>query len=352
MAREVMDVSGRVLDIGVVGAGTMARVHIEAFCRMDGVRVVGIVARRSEENEALARQTGARLFGDLDELLEATGASVIDVCSPTFTHRSYVEAAAFAGRHVICEKPLARTLADARAMVRVCEAAGVHLLVAHVLRFFPDYKLARDIVQSGGLGSVSLAKARRVTSFPETKGGWYRQRDKSGTVMVDLLIHDIDFLLWCFGDVARVYAQDLGYGVAGLEHASISLSFATGVVAHVEGTWGHPAGFRTELEIVGNDRTLHIDSAAAAPLRTASRSGTQGGQGVAVPENPLRTDPYQAQLTHFVACLRGVDTPRITALEACRALEVSLAALESAETGRAFELHHGSTSAAREGNVR
>jgi UDP-N-acetylglucosamine 3-dehydrogenase len=322
------------IKVAVVGAGTMGTVHSDAYTRIPGVELVGIVDIRQDVANRLATARGTQAYTRLKDVIEAANPDVVDVCVPTYLHRELVEEAAQAGRHVICEKPIARTLEDARAMIETCQRQGVKLYIAHVVRFFPEYRRAYELVTSGAIGRVGMARAMRGGAFPTAWEDWYANVAKSGTLIVDAMIHDFDFLRWCFGEVRRVYAKSqLGRDVARSDHALVSLRFENGVIAHVEGTWAYPSGFRTELEIAGSDGLIQHSSEDSAPIQTASRQLGTVAAGVEVPESPLLKNPYQVELEHFVDCLSSGKEPIVTAEDAYKALEISLAALHSAQTG-------------------
>lgn len=325
--------------VAVIGAGTMGTTHASSYCRMEGVELVGIVDIRPAQARALADACRSRAFSSLDELLANAEVDVIDVCVPTYLHRSFVERAAHEGKHVFCEKPLALSLADAEAMIAACEAAGVRLFVGHVLRFFPEYRAAHDLLERDGIGRVGTVRTFRGGVYPTAWEDWYAGVHRSGTLLVDMVIHDFDFLRWCLGDVVRVFAKSaLGREMNRLDHAFVSLRFANGVIGHVEGTWAFPDGFRTELEVAGDQGIIVHDSTDGAPVQTYLRAVGATPGGVAVPENPLEKSPYQLELEHFMHCLTTGQESLVTAQDAYKALEISLAALESVRTGRPVEL--------------
>jgi predicted dehydrogenase len=132
--------------IGIIGAGSMGHVHSAAWLEA-GAQVVAVHSASLESALGLAAQFGARVCSNLAELLEHV--DVVDLCVPTHLHHAMTLEAASAGKHVVCEKPMALELNDARAMIEACEQAGVRLFVAHVVRFFPQYRAARDALQAG-----------------------------------------------------------------------------------------------------------------------------------------------------------------------------------------------------------
>ncbi len=325
--------------IGLVGTGTMGSVHAHAYSHMEDAKVVGIVDIDEVAGTELANRYGAVAYSSLEALLAAQEVDVIDVCVPTPWHREYVEKAATAKKHVICEKPLARTLEDAQAMMDACERNGVRLFVGHVVRFFPEYQMAHDAVAAGNLGQIGVVRTMRGGQYPTAWQDWYASPAMSGTLLVDMVIHDFDFLRWCFGDVSRVYAKSmLGRDINRLDHAFVSLRFNSGVIGHVEGTWAYPSGFHTELEIAGQGGLIAHKSDDAVPVHLELRAEQGQGQGVMVPDSPMLKNPYQLELEHFIECLTDGKEARVTPLDAYRALEIGLAALESVQTGQVVEL--------------
>ncbi len=326
----------------------MGRVHAAAYAKLPDVSLVGIVDSDREAAEALARVHGVpATYSDLTTALHDVACDVVDLCVPTHLHSTYAVAAAERGKHVICEKPIARTLDQARAMLDACRTYGVQLLVGHVVRFFPNFVRAKALMESGRIGQVAVARMFRGGQFPRGWDDWYRDVDRSGGVMLDLMIHDFDFLRWTFGPVARVYAKSVHDAAAPLAYALCTLRFQSGVIAHVEGSWAHE-GFSTRFEFAGSQGILEEDSRYTAPLwvherasaatgRAADGGGAAAG-GVAVPLSPVFVNPYEAEIDHFIRVIRGEETPRVTAMDAYEALRIALACAESAQTGRPVAL--------------
>ncbi|WML48345.1 Gfo/Idh/MocA family oxidoreductase [Neobacillus sp. PS3-34] len=327
------------IKVAVLGAGTMGSVHADAYNKMKNVEIVGIVDIRKEVGESIAKKNGTRSYVSFDEMLDLANPDVIDICLPTYLHRDYVEKAAAAKKHIICEKPIARTLEQAREMIEITEREGVKLFIAQVVRFFPEFTRARELVLSGAVGEVGMVRTMRGGIFPQAWEDWYASFEKSGTLVVDMIIHDFDYMLWCFGDVERVFAKSQwGRELNRMDHALVSLRFKNGVIAHSEGTWAYPDGFMVELEIAGKEGIIHYKSDETSPIQSSIRSLKGGNRGVAVPESPLEKSPYQVELEHFIDCIENDTMPIVTPVDAFKALEVSLAAIKSIQTGKPVSL--------------
>ena len=131
------------MKVGIVGVGSMGMTHAAGWAETPA-EIVGFTAEKQPEAGSLAEEYDARVYPSLDKLLQDV--DVVDICSPTHLHHEMALKAAAAGKQIICEKPLARTTAQAQAIVSACQKAGVQLLVAHVVRFFPEYALAHSAV--------------------------------------------------------------------------------------------------------------------------------------------------------------------------------------------------------------
>jgi UDP-N-acetylglucosamine 3-dehydrogenase len=348
--------------IGIVGAGLIGTWHATRWEQLqnnwDGrLELVGFYDVSPAAAAKSAAEFGGQAFEKLDDLLRAV--DVVDVCTPTPFHKEAVLAAAFAGVDIICEKPLARHLRDAAEMVTVCQAAGVRLFVAQVVRFFREFAQAKAILTSGALGHPGVIRTvrggappfvPRLSSPPPggTEGGderrtWFTDFGQSGGVVMDVSIHDLDFARWCFGDVERVFARGLTFaGIGPYDHALITLRFKNGAIGHVEGSWAYPPGrFRTRLEITGDQGLVEWDSLGPTPLTlTLKPEEAPGSPGVPHPHSPLapHDDPYLLELEHFLDCLeRGVDFV-VSPQDGLEAVRLSLAAIESIRTGQPIYL--------------
>ena len=332
--------------VALIGAGGMGGAHARCWRDVPDARLVGVLDVRRDKAESIAGPMSSLAFGEgqFANLLNETRPDIVDVCVPTPVHRHYVELAANAGLAVFVEKPLARTLADCDAIVATVERTGVPLMAGHVLRFFPEYAAAKRMVDAGGVGTPAAIRTGRMAGFPQPAGpNWYADSAGSGGVTLDMIVHDFDWLRWTFGPVSRVFAKGL-YGrpehAGKRDYALVTLRFASGAVAHVTGSWAHPGGFRTTLEIAGDKGLIEYDSALTAPLTLSAHGGAGGPAGVAVPESPMlpQEDPYLMELTAFVQSIRDGVPPPVTVYDAREAARIALAALESMETGKVVTL--------------
>lgn len=321
--------------IAIIGAGTMARVHAAALSRIDGVTVVAIAAgEMPPATVEIARQLSADLHSSAAEALARPDVDAVIVATPTDTHHTLVIEAARAGKQIICEKPLARTLEQGEAMLAAVAEAGVKFGVGHVVRYFPEYAAAQAMIARGELGTPGVARLTRGASFPQVADNWYADLERSGGVVLDMMIHDFDWARWAFGPVERLHAQGLTFsGRAGKDAAMAILRFRSGALAYIEGSWSYPSGFRTTLEVSGSAGLIRANSQKNSPL-SFELAPQAGAAGVAVPSGGLVEDPYLLQLRELIGWLRGGPSPRVTGEDALEALRLGLAALQSIRTGQ------------------
>jgi len=330
--------------IGIVGVGGMGTWHAARWRQLP-VELAGFYDASPGAAEKAVTQFGGRAFASLGDLLAAV--DVVDVCTPTPHHKAPVLAGAAAGKDIVCEKPLARHLRDAQDMVTACQAAGVRLFVAQVVRFFREFSQAKAILDSGALGRPGIIRTARGGSPPSVppsgERSWFADLEQSGGVIMDVSIHDVDFARWCLGDVERVFARglDLAEGQP-YSHALILLRFKSGAIGHIEGSWAYPPGrFRTLFEIACDQGLVEFDSLAPAPLTVTLKSdGSPQAPGIPQVHSPLapQDDPYFLELEHFLNCLEHGDESLVSAQDGLEAVKISLAAIESMRTGRPVDL--------------
>lgn len=327
------------LRVGLIGAGGISRVHA------DGWRALGaaVTVYSHDGADALAAEYGFAVATDLDALLAAV--DVVDIVTPTTSHAPLALTAIRAGKHVICEKPLAGTVDDAREVIDAAREAGVRLFPAHVVRYFPDYAALRAQVAAGRIGEPAVLRFVRGGEAPRT-GTWFHDVDGGGGIVRDQMIHDLDQALWMAGDIVRVYAaQSAPAGDADAPDAvtaHVVLTHANGALSHVQGTWGaRGLPFRTSADVAGSGGTLALDSAP-----TASRvdiPSAHAGDGY-LPPASLTESPYTAQLRDYVAAIAEEREARVTGADGLRAVIVAEAAMESLRTGLPVEVDLASTS--------
>ncbi|MFF2050391.1 Gfo/Idh/MocA family protein [Leifsonia sp. NPDC058194] len=289
----------------VVGAGRMGQAHAAAWEAI-GVPVIWAVSPRRRPE--LTAAPGARWATDLDEALADPAATIVSICTPTPSHADLAVRALAAGRHVLLEKPIALTVADAERVAAAAERGPAALMVAHVVRFFPGYAALHERVAAGAVGTPRAVRATRL-SARSSDAPWLDDERDSGGMIVDFAIHDVDqanALLGAPLAVTATRAPGDGFGAP----AALTIEYRSGGVAQILAAADLPVGtpFRTSLDVVG-DRG--VDAVAELP-----------------------GDPFREQARYFLQCVtNGTPPERSPVRAAVEALRVCRAARESARTG-------------------
>lgn len=326
------------MKIAILGCGTMGLTHARNLALMPGVEVAGVCDINNERAKLAASIAGSAAYTELQILIEKERPEVVVVCLPTHLHKWAVLHLAEQGIHVICEKPAALTLADAREMEEACRNYGVRLFIGHVVRFFPNYREAANQVEAGKVGKPRMGHFKRYGSYPRGENLWYHDRDKSGGVIMDLMIHDIDYARSVFGEVQSVYARVTPPSLTGMEYAQVTLSFKDGAIANLTGFWGYAGPFTTQFEISGDKGIIQFDSTRVQSLDLKINNEAESNESVQVPQSPMLLDPYYDELLHFIHCIKNDAEPIVTSNDAYRAVQIALTAERSARTGQPIQL--------------
>lgn len=317
----------RPLRVGMVGAGGIAGAHLPAWLGLGAqVSVYALDGAR----ELVSRCGGGTAVASFDELADRV--DIIDVCTPTPAHRQYIQAAAAAGKHVLSEKPLGRTSADARAAIDACTAAGVQLYPGHVVRFFSEYETMHREVAAGTIGEIAVQRFTRGGTRPEKD--WYHDDEQSGGIILDQMIHDLDFARWNAGEVGTVFARIAknGEGRDAVVNAQVVLTHVGGAISYVGGVWARPGTtFRTTFEIAGSAGFLRHDSTQYKPLVIDGGDPDESGTGLLPAMHGV--SPFATEIAEFARAFAGGPAPRVTAEDGYAATVIAEAAITSLETG-------------------
>ncbi|GEM84921.1 Gfo/Idh/MocA family protein [Meiothermus hypogaeus] len=323
--------------VGILGSGVMAEVHAAGW-RTTGAELMGCASANLEQAVRLAQQFNIKVYQNYAELLRDV--DIIDICVPTHLHKQMVLQAATAGRHVVCEKPIALSVQDGLEMIEACDRAGVRFFVAMVVRFFPQYRLSRELVARGQIGKLGVMRLKRVSYTPQKPGdNWYLDESRSGGMVVDLMIHDFDYARWLGGEVERVFAR-LNKATDGPgQYAQAILRFRDGPMALIEGGWAYPPGvFRTALDLSGTEGLIEWSSDEHAPVRSFLLQRPGEAASVGLPISGLSDDPYALELQHAYRCIQTGEPFEVTAQDGLEALRIALAVKESIATGKPVTL--------------
>lgn len=332
----------RPVGVGILGLGFMGRTHLRAWraaaeagfenrlvavCDRDPARRAGSSGPRGNlEGEGgegpLFDPSAVRAYEDPRELLADPAVELVSICTHTETHVPLALAALEAGKHVLVEKPLGLRSADIEPLARAAGAARTLCMPALCMRFWPGWDLLRERILSGEHGPVRSAVFRRLSARPAWSADFYADSARSGGALLDLHVHDADFVLWCFGA-----PRELG-SAGSLDHITTLYRYPGGP-AHVvaEGGWDHTPGFefRMGYTVVFERATLDFDSARKDALVLA-RDGRS--EPIALP--PI--SGYDAEVRHLLRCIEQGARPHASiadALAHTRLIEAERASLAS-----------------------
>lgn len=337
------------LRVGLIGAGGIAEsAHVPALRNLPGrVRLVAVADPNGGRAKALADPFDADYYEDYRALVQRKDVDAVIIATPERWHADITTAAAEAGKHVLCEKPIAHTLADADRMLRVTRDHGVRLMIGHSRRFTARYQALKDLLDENAVGAVALIRENERRARPASDGGYWSPghwtADPAQSVGVALTngIHEADLSAWLArSEPVRIYAEAkiLREGGKVPDFITWTITFANGVLATSEIVNGLPPSYPAyhQLEVYGTEGALR---AKDHDMQSAVCYGTEGAtHPISYSALLHQQDTYTRQLKAFADAVEGGGPLPVTPEEARAALYLALAAQESAERGRAVKL--------------
>jgi predicted dehydrogenase len=338
-------------NVGIIGLGFMALTHIKAYRQIPNARIA-----------ALCNPSGRRLDGDFSNVAGNFGGGdpvrldmsqvkayrdfaamladptidLIDICTPTQSHHALAIQALQAGKHVLCEKPLARSPEQAREIAAVAAKSKGFFMPAMCMRFWPGWSWLKTAIDDGRYGRCLSAHFRRVAEPPAWGHENFLNGKLSGGALVDLHIHDVDFIQFCFGRPRQVYSTGYSSISGAIDHVVTQYRVASGATVSAEGTWALAKGFGFTMGYLVNfeHATADFDSARGADALRI----TEGGNPPRVVQHD-GPDGFAYELTHIIDAIRAGRAPTtITAADAVSAVEICAAEERSVQTGAVVTL--------------
>ena len=337
--------------IGVIGLGFMGRVHLQIYRSLEEVEIAGICSPSGRNFDGKftpdsGNQGPAESFSldmsriragtDPYALISASDIDLIDVCSPTDTHAQLAKAALQAGKHVICEKPLARHSAEARELAAIAIRESRFLFPAMVVRYMPEWVFLKEAVASQRFGGVRAARFSRLCEPPTWNLDFFLDWERSGGALFDLLIHDIDFAEYCLGPADQVFARGTSIASGAIDQMTCLLSAGQCANVVVEGGWTAAPGFgfRSQFSVLFEEGTLEFDSSRDNGALWLINEGKR-----AAVDNLPRENGYEAELRSFLSRLQNSDSElQDDARQAARALQICEAIETSIQENRRVDL--------------
>ncbi len=342
------------LKIGVVGAGNIAvNAHLPAYAECDNIEVVAICDLDADRAKAAAEKYNIpAYYGSVEEMLEKTELDAVDICTWNNGHAPVCIAAAKAGKHVVCEKPMAMSLADAKAMEAAVKEAGVTFMLAVPGRFNTQNMYVREMLEAGELGDVYYTKVANIRRRG-TPSGWFTDKKTSGGgPVIDIGVHSIDAAWYLMGTPkptrvsAQVFAPHGDYQTKGVgrwqgipcpdnqfdcEDSGVGvIHFENGAAMLFEASWALNGPNHTDVQIVGSKAGVTLD-----PLTVyGERLGYLSDDVITVGEN----NRFAAELKHFAECVLEGKTPKYPLEQAVQMQQMLEAIYDSAKEGKEIVL--------------
>ena len=327
------------LRIGLIGAGGIGAHHAARYNRVQGAELTAVVDVDEARANAVAKEHGVpRVFTSVESALQSGAFDAVDICLPTWLHAEVTVAAANAGLHVLCEKPMATTLEEADAMISAARKAGVVLMIAQCRRYDNYWGTVRRALAEGAIGSPVVWRDVAGSNGPGP--AWFYDRRKGLGPLVDGAIHNYDFARTMFGEATSVYATGRSFKPVTAPDTGIAVvRFEKGDELQLSWSWGLPQGVRTQhaLEILGPRGVLYF----SPPSFIKAPECPEGWRQIVVVREGGEVVPYQYQVNDmyvdeiqaFVDAVAGKRAPDPDGEEAKTSLAIAMAVLESIERG-------------------
>jgi predicted dehydrogenase len=267
----------RTINVGIVGLGFMAATHVKAYRQIPEARIHAVCNPSGRCLDGDLTKVGGNIGADdpvrldmtqvkgtreFSMLLSDPAIDLIDICTPTLQHPEMFAAALRAGKHVICEKPLARdsrSAAEMAAAAKAAEARKLFSMPAMCLRFWPEWAWLKQAIANNTYGRVLSARLRRMAEPPHWGQKHFAQGASSGGALLDLHIHDVDFIQYCFGKPRRVFATGYSKYTGAIDHVVAQFEVGSGAIVHAEGSWAMSPGYGFHMSYTVNFENATAD---------------------------------------------------------------------------------------------
>ena len=310
------------LRVAVIGTGFWGKNQARVFSQLQQTKLICVCDANSKTASTIGSQFNVESTTDLDNVLSRRDIDAVTICTPTVTHKDVATRALEAGKHVLVEKPMTNTSAEANELLLLAKKKGLRIMPGHIERFNPAVTYLKSLVDEGALGKIMLLVARRVGRWPERIG--------DVGVVRDTAIHDIDLARYIFADeVSAVYAQLGSLRHSKEDYAEIMLQFSKGGTAFIDANWLTPKKTRT-MVVTGSDATAELDYITQqVSIESSERTVTPNLDG---------KEPLTLELTHFAESILNERPFSVNGIDGLRAVEICEAVLTSGTAGRTMTL--------------
>ena len=330
--------------VGLIGAGFIGRNHYNQYEKLsDRSRVVALCDKEAKRRAGDWSHVGGNLgdlrgtqrdLGDVkpyvrwQDLVADPDVDLVDICCPTPLHKEIVLAAFQAGKHVLCEKPMALTVEDCDAMLAAAERVSGEFMIAQCVRFWPEYVYLSTLFKESRFGALKALHLRRHAETPSySLNHWIIDPELSGGAIMDFHIHDVDYALHLLGKPSAVTAQGCAGANGSVDRVHAAWHYASEPVVQLEGYWDMHTGFGFNMGFtaVFEQAAVVWDMRTGVPLTVYRK-----GQEPETPEMPPIGDGYFGEIDYFLGCIERQSRPTLcTPKESRDAVAIALAEKES-----------------------
>jgi predicted dehydrogenase len=328
------------LQVGIIGFGGMGHFHGGVYAKRQDAQLTAVADIRPEQLSGKSMEinigTGAacdmsavHTYTQADEMLAKEKLDLVSICLPTDLHAEYTVKALEAGCHVLCEKPMSRTLQEADAEIAAQKRSGTFLMIAQCLRFWPCYEKVAEVYNSGELGKLLMLSMRRVSGTPGWGGAqtWFRDGARSGGCLLDMHIHDTDFANSLLGVPKSVITTGNVFATGAIDNAVTQYVYDGQVAVMAETSWAYGGGFVMSFCAIFEKGTLEMgykdnDLWLMCPGQKAQKVELPAGGG------------YEREIDYFIGCIRAGRPPaRCLPFSTRESMRIALAEEKSALAG-------------------
>lgn len=346
-----MKAAADALTFALIGCGSISTQHLEAIAAVDGARLGAVASASAERARAVGERWGVPWTTDIDELLGSADIDAVSILTPSGLHPSHALAALARGKHVLVEKPIALSVADADAVIAAAAQRGLKLATVSQRRFEPVTRALRAALDADALGTISLILAEGIYLRPQSyydSAPWRGTVALDGGVLMNQAIHLVDLVRWLGGPVRSVagHIATRTHAMEAEDGATVSLRFASGALGAVIATTAADAERPAEIRVHGDLGHVRIVGDAATEWQVPGRPAPETGPpavATAIGSSASATwgstaAGYIRQYTDFLEAVRTGRAPAVSGEDGRNAVEIVTAAYESARTGRSVGL--------------
>lgn len=324
------------LKVGIIGRGFIGNTHLNIYKRIKDVKIAGIADLNPKKAGGLISTSGniktsgksgknsdIKIYANAEQMILDKEIDIIDICCPTKYHTDFAVKALERKKHVLCEKPMALNVKDCDKMILASEKSKSKFMIAHCIRFWPEYVYAEKLIKSGKYGKVISADFKRVSPIPDwSYKNWMLKESECGGAVLDLHIHDVDYIISLFGIPKKVFSNGVINSIgknSGVDYIRTSYFYDRNISVNAEGGWHFHKGFKFEMSFVirFEKATLsyNINSKPTLVLYEINRKEYFS--------KLKKTDGWEGEIRYFVDCVKNdKQIEKATPIESMNAVKV------------------------------